>query len=44
MRRFNEAISAFERAMALYEETGDWYAERRARSNAEYARGARQAF
>ena len=44
MRRFNEAISAFERATALYEETGDWYAERQAQSNAEYARGARQAF
>ncbi len=44
MRRFNEAISAFEGARALYEETGDWYAERQAQSNAEYARGARQAF
>jgi tetratricopeptide (TPR) repeat protein len=44
MRRFNNAISAFERAIALYEETGDRHAEYQARSNLNYTRGARQAF
>ena len=44
MRRFNEAIAVFELAAARYGETDDLNAELRARSNAQEARAARQAF
>ena len=44
MRRYNEAIAAFDRATVLYEEVGNFSAELEARRNAEEARAARQAF
>jgi hypothetical protein len=44
MRRYNQAIAAFERATALYEEVGDSSAALETRSNLEKARAARLAF
>jgi hypothetical protein len=42
VRRFEEAISAYEQALALYWETGDEYREGIALSNLETARAAQQ--